>query len=111
MNREQRRSYDRKVKKQVNASICPECKHLAMFYTEARGEKDTVLKCERCDAIVREGAELTKLMPPGLYLPTKLEILDKALLMEAARVEPEEAYINNADRNEDQPVEGEGTVA
>jgi transcription elongation factor Elf1 len=85
MNREQRRAYDRKVRKSQNASICPECKHLANFFTEARGEKDTVLKCERCGAIVREGEELTKMMPPGLYLPTSLEVLDKALLMEAAR--------------------------
>lgn len=116
MNREQRRAYDRKVKKQSNASICPECGHLAMFYTKhfvtsPEDKGSTVLVCERCDAIVREGEELTKLMPPGLYLPTTLEVLDKALLMEAARVEPEEAYINNADGNENQPVEGEGTVA
>ncbi len=131
MNREQRRAYDRKIKKQPNASICPECGHLAMFYTKhfvtspddplstfytklGNSFKDkgtTVLVCERCDAIVREGEELTKMMPPGLYLPTTLEVLDKALLMEAARVEPEEAYINNADGNENQPVEGEGTIA
>ena len=30
MNREQRRQYDRNVKKVKNASICPECNHLVI---------------------------------------------------------------------------------
>jgi len=105
MNREQRRAYDKRIKKAPNASICPECNHLAAFYTKARGEKDTILICERCGAIVREGEELTKLMPPGLYLPTSLNILDKALLMEASRIEEEN---NEPDQNS--PVEVEGAV-
>lgn len=96
MNREQRRAYDKRIRHQANASVCPECNHLATFYTAARGEKDTVLKCERCGAIVREGEELTKMMPPGLYLPTTLNVLDKALLMEASRVdEPKEDEDND----------------
>lgn len=109
MNREQRRAYDRKIKKQPNASICPECNHLAMFYTEADTSTNpstaTILKCERCGAIVREGEELTKILPSGLYLPTSLSILDKALLMEASRIEEDN---NESDTNS--PVEIEGTV-
>lgn len=105
MNREQRRAYDRKVKKVPNASICPECNHLAAFYTKARGEKDTVLICERCGAIVREGEELTKTLPPGLYLPTSLDILDKVLLMEASKIEEE-----NDEPDQNSPVEVEGAV-
>lgn len=114
MNREQRRQYDRKVKHAANASVCPECKHPALFYTTSRGERDTILKCERCDAIVREGAELTRLMPPGIYLPTKLEILDKALLYEASRPEEDIAYVNEEQPEDldaaepDESPDGEG---
>ena len=89
MNREQRRKYDKQIKNDKIASICPECNAKARFFTSARGEKDTVLKCERYGQIVREGEELTRLMPPGLYLPMPLESLDRALLAEAARVEEE----------------------
>jgi len=107
MNREQRRKYDREVKqRKMSTSICPECNHLAAFYTHARGSKDTVLICERCGAIVREGEELTKLMPPGLYLPFSLEKLDKALLYEASRIEEDE----NVEGDSSEPVEGEGSV-
>ena len=106
MNREQRRAYDRKVKNVTHASICPECHHKACFVTHARGEKDTVLLCERCGAIVREGEELTKLMPPGIYLPLPLEKLDAALLYEASLVEDEN---EQTDTVEPVAVEGEVT--
>lgn len=105
MNREQRRQYDRNIKKVKNASVCPECNHLAQFFTTARGEKDTILKCERCGAIVREGEELTKLMPPGLYCPIPLDVLDKALLEEAARIEEKDEQVDP-----DTPVKVEGSV-
>ena len=107
MNRKQRRKYDREIKqRKIFTSICPECNHLAAFYTHARGEKDTVLICERCGAIVREGEELTKMMPPGLYLPLPLEKLDKALLYEASRIEEDK----NVEGDSSKPVEGEGSV-
>ncbi len=106
MNREQRRKYDKKIRHVPRASICPECNHRACFVTHARGEKDTVLLCERCGAVVREGEELTKMMPPGIYLPTTLEILDKALLAEAARIEEE----TDEQVDPSMPVETEGSV-
>lgn len=106
MNREQRRKYAKQIKNDKIASICPECGHKARFFTTARGEKDTVLKCEVCNAIVREGEELTKMMPPGLYLPLPLEKLDKALLYEASRIEEDE----NVEGDPSEPVEGEGSV-
>ena len=107
MNREQRRKYDKKVKNDRIASICPECNSKARFFTSARGEKDTVLICERCGQIVREGEELTRLMPPGLYLPMPLEALDGALLAEAERIVEEE---KNESADPSEPVEVEGEV-
>ena len=109
MNREQRRKYAKKVKNDKAASICPECGNKARFFTTARGEKDTVLKCEVCGKIVREGEELTKLMPPGLYLPLPLEALDKALLYEASKIEEEKTENEQIDQNT--PVEVEGSIA
>ena len=106
MNREQRRKYDRQVKNDRMASICPECGHKSRFHTHARGEKDTVLLCERCGAIVREGEELTRMMPPGIYLSIPLDILDQALLAEATRIEEE----NNEQIDPSMPVEAEGSV-
>lgn len=105
MNREQRRKYAKQIKHSKTASICPECGHKSQFYTTARGEKDTVLKCEVCHAIVREGEELTKLIPPGLYLPVPLDVLDKLLLEEASRVEDEDE-----EGTEDGAVAVEGEV-
>ena len=107
MNREQRRKYDRELKKRgVSTSVCPECNHLAAFFTHARGEKDTVLICERCGKIVREGEELTRMMPPGIYLPLPLDKLDAALLYEASRIDEEEE--NETDPTA--PVEVEGSI-
>lgn len=107
MNREQRRKYAKKIKNDKIASICPECGHKARFFTVARGAKDTVLKCEVCDKIVREGEELTKLIPPDLYLPIPLKTLDNMLLAEAEKIEevPDEQI------DSDQPIEGEGSIA
>lgn len=90
MNREQRRAYARRIKNDPLASVCPECGAKARFFTRARGEKDTVVKCEVCGNIVREGEEVTKLVPPGIYIPMPLAAFDMALLAEAAKVEVEE---------------------
>ena len=46
MNREQRRAYVKRIKKNSAASICPECGNLALFYTTSLGEKNTVVKCQ-----------------------------------------------------------------
>ena len=91
------------------ASICPVCKNKARFFTTARGEKDTVLKCEVCNAIVREGEVLTHLMPPGLYLPMTIESLDIVLAAEAERMKEEENK-KNEEPVESGPVAVEGEV-
>ena len=106
MNRAQRRSYAKKIKNDKAASICPECGNKARFYTSARGEKDTVLKCEVCGKVIREGEELTKLIPPDIYFPAPLAALDQMLLDEAARVEEEK----NEQIDPSVPIETEGSV-
>ena len=107
MNREQRRKYEREIKKEKAASKCPECGHLALFYTAARGEKDTVVKCPVCGKIICEGEEVTKLVPPGITIPLPIEQFKKVLLFEASRVEEKK----NDERPEDLSVSGEDQVA
>ena len=82
LNREQRRAYQKKIKKNPAASLCPECGNLALFYTTSLGEKNTVIKCQICDKTVREGAEVTKLVPPGITLPLSLSQFDQAVEFE-----------------------------
>lgn len=117
MNREQRRKYDRNIKHVKNASICPSCNHLAMFVATNRGyppespndtktENDTVVKCERCGVIVRDDPIIAKILPQGMYLPTTLEVFDKAMKMEKEKPQDENVYIN-----EDGTIETEGSVA
>ena len=80
MNREQRRAYERQIKKAPNAFICPKCNHKARFYTrsfkELDGKKHTILSCEYCNATLKEGETLEKLFPPGIYSPWDLKHLD-----------------------------------
>lgn len=83
MNREQRRRFQKKVHKNPALSICPECGYQTLFYT-TRLDNHTVVKCEICDKTIREGAEVEKLVPPGIILPLTLEAFDKALLWEAS---------------------------
>lgn len=91
-NRTERRAYERKIKNDKRASKCPKCGHLALFYTKAvlkpyEGTKEKFEKedfdvqvcCEACDAVIYEGEEVTKLVPPGIYLPLPLDIFDYAL--------------------------------
>lgn len=96
MNREQRRAYVKRIKKNSAASICPECGNLALFYTTSLGEKNTVVKCQVCDATIREGAEVTKLVPPGITLPLPLAAFDRALLYEASHPDKEEKEDDNS---------------
>ncbi len=92
-NRTQRREYERKIKKDKRASICPICGRPALFYTAAKLKPDTptdkdnlqpedfnvILVCENCGQIVHDEPEVGKLMQPGMYLPIKLDIFEYAL--------------------------------
>ena len=91
-NRAERRIYERKIKNDKRASKCPKCGHLALFYSKAvlkpyegtkekfdREDFDVQICCEACDAIIYEGGEVNKLVPPGIYLPLPLDIFDYAL--------------------------------
>lgn len=79
MNREQRRKYAKQVKNDKTASICPECKNKARFVSTKREGEETALVCECCGKTVRQGEDITKSVPPGVYLPIKLEMLDMML--------------------------------
>lgn len=68
MNREQRRAYDRKVKNDKLASICPNCGHRARMRTVARTSTDIDLVCERCGIVVCANSEAHKYVPAGLYM-------------------------------------------
>ena len=79
LNRDERRAYWRRNKKNKNLSKCPKCGFSALFYSTARGENDTVIKCDICQNIVFEGPDVTRLVPPGIYLPLPLDIFEIAL--------------------------------
>lgn len=92
MNRAERRAYEKSIHNDKRASICPKCKGKALFYTigelkpEAKNKEkpekedfNTKVICERCKATIYEGNEVSKLVPPGIYLPLPLDIFDYAL--------------------------------
>ena len=92
MNRAERRAYEKSIHNDKRASICPKCKGKALFYTigelkpEAQNKEkpekedfNTKVICERCKATIYEGDEVSKLVPPGIYLPLPLDIFDYAL--------------------------------
>jgi len=79
LNREERREYLRHNKKNKNLSKCPKCGFKSLFYSTARGENDTVIKCDICQDIVFEGDNVTRMVPPGIYLPLPLDIFEMAL--------------------------------
>lgn len=79
MNRAEKRAYAKKIKNHKEASICPKCGTRALFYTTARGENDTVIKCEVCQEIVLEGPDVTRMTPPGIYIPLPLDIFEMTL--------------------------------
>ena len=92
-NREQRREYERKIKKDKRVSTCPLCHRPALFYTATqikadipedkkelqKEDFDVILVCENCGQIVHDEPEVGKLLQPGLYLPIKLDIFEYAL--------------------------------
>lgn len=67
MNREQRRAYDKKIKHDKLAVICPICKHKARMYTAALNPTDIYLECERCNSVVCSDKEAHKYIPAGIY--------------------------------------------
>ena len=79
LNRDERRAYWRHNKKNKNLSKCPKCGFNALFYSTARGENDTVIKCDICQNIVFEGSNITRIVPPGIYLPLPLDVFEMAL--------------------------------
>ena len=91
-NREERRKYERAIKKDKRASKCPICNHLSLFFTQGRikpeaeaKEKlekediDVVLVCENCGQVVHDEPEVGQLLQPGVYLPLKLDIFEYTL--------------------------------
>lgn len=92
MNRAQRRAYEKSIHNDKRASICPKCKGKALFYTigelkpEAKDKEkpekedfNTKIVCERCGATIYEGEDVSRLVPPGIYLPMKIDIFEYAL--------------------------------
>ena len=79
LNREERRKYLQRNKKNKNLSKCPKCGFKSLFYSTSRGENDTVIKCDICGDIVFEGPDITRMVPPGIYLPLPLDIFEIAL--------------------------------
>ena len=79
LNREERRKYLQRNKKNKNLSKCPKCGFKSLFYSTTRGENDTVIKCDICGDIVFEGPDVTRMVPPGIYLPLPLDIFEIAL--------------------------------
>lgn len=79
MNREQRRKYARQMKNDRAASICPKCGTKARFISTKKDDVETALICECCGENVRQGADITKAVPPGIRLPLTLELLDAVL--------------------------------
>lgn len=91
-NREERRAYEKKIHNDKRASKCPICKHISLFYSvgelkpeakeKEKPEKEdfnTKIICENCGTTVYEGEDVSKLIPPGIYLPMKIDIFEYAL--------------------------------
>ena len=87
-NREQRRKYLQKIAKNKKATKCPICGYNSLYYTQARGPEDTVVRCEINDCLVLEGPEVTKLVPPNIFLPLPLDIFTKGI--DYAKEHPDE---------------------
>ena len=79
MNREQRRKYAKQIKNDKTASICPECHNKSRFVSVKREGEETALVCECCGKTVRQGEDITKSVPPGIYLPFTLNDFEKML--------------------------------
>ena len=72
MNRQQRRAYQKRIKNDISASICPICKQRTRFFTTALTPEKIVLKCEINDDIVYDEKKLQKQIPAGIFVPLKV---------------------------------------
>lgn len=99
MNREQRRKYAKQIKNDKTASICPECNHRTRFISTKKENEETALICECCGSIVRQNATLTKMVPPGIYLPCTLKMLDTIMKAEEEIANQEEARKDDTNEN------------
>lgn len=80
MNREERRAYSRRMRRNRVASICPNCGKSAYFFARKQEDENITLNCECCGEVAREGEEVTYLMQPGdIYLPMSLERFDRVI--------------------------------
>lgn len=52
MNREQRRKYQKSIKRNPAACICPKCNNLSLFMTKAVKDQEMSIVCETCGEIV-----------------------------------------------------------
>lgn len=78
-NREQRREYLQKIANNKKATPCPVCGYKSLYYSQARGPEDTVIRCEINDCLVLDGPEVTQLIPPGIFIPLPLDLFTKAI--------------------------------
>lgn len=79
MNREQRRKYQKRIKSNKAACVCPKCNHTSLFVSKKIGDADTAIVCECCGQTVMQDARITKSVPPGIYLPFTLNDFEKML--------------------------------
>lgn len=109
MNREQRRKYERQIKKVKYASICPVCGLKARFISTRKTGDETSLICEACGQVVRSGPDITKSVPPGIVLPMELDKLDmmiealKASEQKQAEDEATQEIVETETPDEDEP--------
>lgn len=88
MNREQRRKYQKSIKRNPAACICPKCNNLSLFMTKAVKDQEMSIVCETCGEIVMQNEDITKSLPAGVYLPWKLTDLNVVFgVMKAMRKE------------------------
>lgn len=90
MNREMRRKYAKSIKNNKAACECPICKHTSLFKTIKREGEETAIVCECCNAVVMQSPQVTATVPPGIYLPLKLNDFTN-FIAAAAQAQAEEA--------------------
>lgn len=98
MNREQRRKYQKQIKNDKAACICPKCNYLSRFYSKTIGKYNVALVCDICQAEVRTGEKISQIVPPGIYLPFTLSDFDKMLaIAEVVEKKKQEEEQTNAE--------------
>ena len=98
MNREQRRKYQKQIKSNKAACVCPKCNRTSLFVSKKIGDADTAIICECCGQTVMQDARITKSVPPGIYLPFTLNDFEKMLaIAEVVEKKKEEEEHTNAE--------------